>query len=62
MSDPRTEQGLRKIQVWVTPELASKLDAARDLIPMQRYLVRMIEQYLAALDDTLDESKVASRG
>lgn len=42
--DRRTAKGLRSLNVWVTPELGAQLDAARGLIPMQRYVNFLLEQ------------------
>jgi hypothetical protein len=42
--DRRTAQGKRALNVWVTRELGEKLDQARGLIPMQRYVVRILEE------------------
>lgn len=42
--DRRTKKGLRSLNVWVTPELGKQLDEARGLIPMQRYVVFVLEK------------------
>lgn len=62
MSDRRTDKGLRKIQVWVTPELSARLDDARDLVPMQRYVTRLLEREmdrLAAHAREMEKAEVA---
>jgi hypothetical protein len=46
--DRRTRKGLRSLNVWVTPELGAQLDDARGLIPMQRYVVFLLEQAMKA--------------
>lgn len=45
--DPRVAKGLRHISVWVTPELGRQLDEARDLVPMQRYVTRLLESVMS---------------
>lgn len=42
--DKRTAGGKKPLHLWVTPELRAKLDEARGLIPMQRYVVSLLEQ------------------
>lgn len=46
--DRRTKKGMRALNVWVTRELADVLDKERDLAPMQRFVVRLLEEALAA--------------
>jgi len=42
--DKRTAKGLRRLGVWVTPNLGNALDVARGDVPMQRYLVRKLSE------------------
>lgn len=42
--DRRTKQGKRSLNVWVSRELGQQLDRARGLIPMQRYVVDVLEK------------------
>lgn len=46
--DKRTAKGLRALNVWVTPELGKQLDEARGLIPMQRYVVFLLDQAMGS--------------
>lgn len=57
LMDRRTKKGMRALNVWVDKELAAKLDEARDLIPMQRFVVRLLEEALAARAGQQETSK-----
>jgi len=52
MADPRSEKGLRKLQLWISPELSQRMDVARDGRPIQTYVARLIEKAVA-----LDEAE-----
>lgn len=39
------------LNVWVPPELGKQLDEARGLIPMQRYVVHVLEQEMERLKE-----------
>ena len=45
--DRRAAKGMRSLNVWVPKELGEKLDRARDLVPMQRFVVRILEREMA---------------
>jgi len=47
--DRRTALGLRSLNVWVKPALGKQLDEARGDIPMQRFVVRVLEREMARL-------------
>jgi hypothetical protein len=49
--DRRTKKGWRSLNVWVPPELGKQLDEARGLIPMQRYVVHVLEQEMERLKE-----------
>ena len=48
--DRRTKQGKRSLNVWVDPDLGARLDKARGLIPMQRYVVFALNKWLATIE------------
>ena len=35
------------MQIWISPELSERMDRARDLIPIQRWVTRLIENAVA---------------
>lgn len=46
MRDPRTQRGLRKLNVWITADLSDRLDAARDGRPVQKFVPRLLYEAL----------------
>lgn len=57
--DRRTALGLRSLNVWVTPELGKKLDAARRTplgdVPMQQFVVKLLEEAMERRTAALDQ-------